>query len=115
MTTIREEITQWLRTEARERGEGALMPTIAEVCEKFGVGGVETVRAGYRPLLEAGYIEVIQRPQRRWRVVTVPPAGDADAARLRELVDALVAEVAAVQARVAQLSTELMTSEETQA
>lgn len=63
-----EEITQWLRSEAARRGPGALMPTIAEVCQRFGIRGVQTVRNAYAPLLEDGTVERLDSP-RRWSVV----------------------------------------------
>lgn len=64
---IYEEITEWLRVEASRRGSKALMPTIAEVCEKFDVGGVQTVRNAYAPLLEEGVVVRLGKP-RRWAV-----------------------------------------------
>lgn len=75
------EITEWLRGEAERRGPKALMPTIAEVCEQFDVGGVQTVRNAYAPLIEEGIVERLASP-RRWAVVdsgqeavTAPDAG----------------------------------------
>lgn len=64
----KDEITAWLRVEAGTRGPGALMPTIAEVCRRFGVAGVQTVRDGYEPLIAAGVVERLDSP-RRWAVV----------------------------------------------
>lgn len=61
------EIAEWLRTEADRRGPNAFMPTIAEVCERFNVGGVQTVRNAYAPLIEEGLVERIGSP-RRWVV-----------------------------------------------
>ncbi|MEL7978369.1 hypothetical protein AAG589_21060 [Isoptericola sp. F-RaC21] len=81
------EISEWLRTEARRRGPSALMPTIADVCERFDVGGVQTVRDAYAPLIEEGVVERLESP-RRWAVVDhgqeAEPAPEAGA-RLAEI------------------------------
>jgi hypothetical protein len=95
------DITDWLRAEAQRRGPKALMPTIAEVCEKFDVGGVQTVRNAYAPLIEEGLIVRLGSP-RRWAVVddggeptTAPDAGpilteiETALARMQELVKEL--------------------------
>lgn len=44
------------------------MPTIAEVCERFDVNGVQTVRDGYAPLFDEGLVERLDSP-RRWTVL----------------------------------------------
>jgi DNA-binding GntR family transcriptional regulator len=98
---IYEEITEWLRAEANRRGSKALMPTIAEVCEKFNVGGVQTVRNAYAPLLEEGVVVRLGKP-RRWAVADngqeragAPNAGpildeiERSVARVQELVNEL--------------------------
>ncbi len=78
-----DEITAWLRAEAMRRGPRALMPTIAEVCDRFGIGGVQTVRNAYAPLLEDGTVERLDSP-RRWSVVDhgQEPAVGADHGRM---------------------------------
>ena len=90
-TPAYEQITAWLRTEADRRGPGSLMPTIAEVCDRFGVGGVQTVRDGYAPLIEEGVVERRDSP-RRWAVVDhgqVSVTGPTHSEMLDELVAAL--------------------------
>ncbi|WP_432420607.1 GntR family transcriptional regulator [Nocardia carnea] len=62
----------WLREILPEKVEGDLLPTVAEICERFDVSGVQTVRDGYRPLIDEGWVRVQQRPQRRWVVAKVP-------------------------------------------
>lgn len=62
------EITAWLRREAERLGANALMPTIAEICDRFGVRGVQTVRNAYAPLIDEGIVERKGSP-RRWVVV----------------------------------------------
>lgn len=57
--------------------EGDELPTIAELCDQFGVSGVQTVRDGVQPLVDEGYVETRMRPRRRWvvrRVPDTPPA-----------------------------------------
>lgn len=67
------QIEAWLRELLPEKSEGDLLPTVAELCEQFGVSGVQTVRDGYQPLIDEGWVRVQQRPQRRWVVAQVPP------------------------------------------
>jgi hypothetical protein len=82
-TTISERITEyllndWLR--APGRGIGDELPTIWELCDQFGVGGVQTVRDGIQPLKDAGYVETRYAPTRRWVVRQIPPSGRGGAA-----------------------------------
>ncbi|TCO55647.1 GntR family transcriptional regulator [Actinocrispum wychmicini] len=67
------QIEAWLRDLLPDKSEGDLLPTIANICQRFGVSGVQTVRDAYQPLIEEGWIRVQQRPQRRWVVAKVPP------------------------------------------
>lgn len=71
------EIETYLRTLVADSREGDLLPTVAELCERFGVSGVQTVRNAYEPLVEEGLVTVQMRPRRRWKVARVAPAADA--------------------------------------
>lgn len=51
---------------------GTLLPTVAELCEKFGVAGTGTVQSGYAPLVREGLVEVVYAPRRRWVVKALP-------------------------------------------
>jgi hypothetical protein len=53
---------------------GDELPTIAELCDQFGVTGVQTVRNGVQPLIDAGYVETRYAPTRRWVVRRLPAA-----------------------------------------
>lgn len=86
------EISAWLRVEADRLGANALMPTIAEVCQRFGVRGVQTVRNAYAPLIEEGIVERKGSP-RRWAVVDhgqVPAEAGNTAVALEDLEQHLV-------------------------
>lgn len=91
---IYEEITEWLRAEVERRGAKALMPTIAEVCEKFDVGGVQTVRNAYAPLLDEGLVVRLGKP-RRWAVADngQEAAGRPDPGPLLDEIEKAVARV----------------------
>jgi DNA-binding transcriptional MocR family regulator len=65
-------LAEWFR--APGRGVGDELPTIAELWDQFGVGGVQTVRDGIQPLKDAGYVETRYAPTRRWVVRKLPPA-----------------------------------------
>lgn len=73
------EIETYLRTVIAGSREGDLLPTVAELCERFGVSGVQTIRSAYAPLVEEGLVEVQMRPRRRWKVLRVVPAVAPDA------------------------------------
>lgn len=95
MQSITTRITPWLESEAARRGPAALMPTVAETCERFGINGVGTVRAAYAPLIESGLVERLDSP-RRWAVTTpaavgprATPAQSATHAQLDELAQTL--------------------------
>jgi DNA-binding transcriptional MocR family regulator len=77
-TPAYKEMSEWLRTEAHRRGPGALMPTIRQACEEFGVSGVGTVQSAYAPLIEEGLVELLASPK-RWAVVD---AGQAPAPKI---------------------------------
>jgi len=94
-------ITEWLRAEAGRRGSKALMPTIAEVCDKFDISGIQTVRNAYAPLIEEGLIERLDSP-RRWSVVDNGQAPEA-APDAGPLLDEIEAALARVQELVSQL------------
>ncbi|OCI32839.1 GntR family transcriptional regulator [Oerskovia enterophila] len=95
------EITEWLRAEAGRRGAKALMPTIAEVCEKFDVSGVQTVRNAYDPLLEEGVVVRLDSP-RRWAVADngKPAAPARDVGPLLDEIDQALARVSELVAEV---------------
>lgn len=65
-------IEQHLREVLAQSQVGDLLPTTGELFALFDVGGVQTVRDAYQPLIDAGYVRVQQAPQRRWVVVAVP-------------------------------------------
>lgn len=67
-----QQITAYLSQLLPELHEGDELPTIAKLCEQFGVSGVQTVRNGVQPLVDAGYVETRLRPRRRWVVRRVP-------------------------------------------
>lgn len=71
------EIEAYLRTVVAGSREGDLLPTVAELCERFGVSGVQTIRNAYEPLVEEGLVIVQMRPRRRWMVARVAPAAAA--------------------------------------
>lgn len=84
-----EEITEWLRTLVESRGPDALLPTIAEVCDRFNVSGVQTVRNAYAPLIEEGLVTRLDSP-RRWAVVNHgQEANPTDSTDVNELLDRL--------------------------
>jgi len=89
------EITEWLRGEVERVGPGALLPTVAELCERFDVSGVQTVRNAYAPLIEEGLVERLGSP-RRWAVVDhgQEAAPAPDAREKLERLEALLAEAA---------------------
>lgn len=75
------EITAYLRAVVAESQEGDLLPTVADLCDRFGVSGVQTIRNAYQPLIDEGLVTVQQRPRRRWiveRVGPVPTIDDRD-------------------------------------
>ncbi|OCW84099.1 hypothetical protein A8M60_11905 [Nocardia farcinica] len=81
------------------RAPGDLLPTIAEVTERFDVGGVQTVRNGYQPLIDEGLVVRLDSP-RRWAVVDhgqEPVPGPDVAARLDELESVLLGAVELVR------------------
>lgn len=93
------EITEWLRGEVARRSPGDLLPTIAEVTEKFDVGGVQTVRNGYQPLIDEGLVVRLDSP-RRWAVVDhgqKPVLMPDVAARLDELEAVLLGAVETIR------------------
>jgi len=61
------EIEKWLRMQVQHLKPGDFMPTIAEACERFNVGGVQTVRNAYAPLIAEGLVVRVSKP-RRWAV-----------------------------------------------
>jgi DNA-binding GntR family transcriptional regulator len=90
-TPTYQRITAYLSGLLPKLHEGDELPTIAELCEQFGVSGVQTVRNGVQPLVDAGYVETRLRPRRRWvvrRVPATPPTLPARAP-LDELREAL--------------------------
>lgn len=95
-------LTKWFPTPGRSVGDE--LPTIAELCGRFGVGGVQTVRDGVQPLKDAGDVETRYAPTRRWIVRKLPPAAQTPVPSAldqlqRELVvarDALNSAIAAI-------------------
>jgi hypothetical protein len=84
-SSARKRISDYLYEEVLPTCEvGDEMPTIAELCELFGVAGVETVRAGVKPLVDAGYVKTRYAPTRRWVVCGLPPTEPADLDQLAE-------------------------------
>jgi hypothetical protein len=74
-------LNDWLRAPGRAVGDE--LPTIAELFSQFGVGGVQTVRDGVKPLKDAGYVETRYAPTRRWVVRQLPPSGGNSASPVR--------------------------------
>lgn len=68
---------------------GDLLPTVADLCDRFEVNGVQTIRNAYEPLVEEGLVVVQMRPRRRWKVARVEPAPDPAADP--DVLDALAA------------------------
>ena len=60
---------------------GDLLPTVADLCESFGVNGVQTIRNAYEPLVEEGLVVVQMRPRRRWTVARVDSVPEQTAGR----------------------------------
>ncbi|OBA38988.1 GntR family transcriptional regulator [Gordonia sp. 852002-51296_SCH5728562-b] len=90
-TPLHEPITAFLREEVGRSNPGDLLPTIAELTEMFGVGGVQTIRNAYAPLIDEGLVERLDAP-RRWAVVDrgQGPAPEEDVqARLKEVEEML--------------------------
>jgi DNA-binding GntR family transcriptional regulator len=96
-TPIYAKIEAWLREEATHRGPGALMPTVAEVCDVFNVSGVQTVRSGYAPLIADGTVKRLNAP-RRWAVTSTVEQ------KARDAVDPR-ASLAEIQEKVSELQT----------
>lgn len=67
------EIETYLRTLVARSEVGDLLPTVADLCERFGVSGVQTVRNAYEPLVDEGLVAVQMRPRRRWYVANTNP------------------------------------------
>ncbi|UZF54066.1 GntR family transcriptional regulator [Gordonia polyisoprenivorans] len=90
-TPLHEPITEFLREQVDRSNPGDLLPTIAELTAMFGVGGVQTIRNAYAPLIEEGLVERLDAP-RRWAVVDRgqgPAPAEDIAARLDEVEDLL--------------------------
>lgn len=68
------EIETYLRELVSKSAAGDLMPTVADLCERFDVNGVQTVRNAYEPLIDEGLVGVQMRPRRRWYVIKTGPA-----------------------------------------
>lgn len=67
------EIETYLRELVAQSEVGALLPTVAELCERFDVNGVQTIRNAYEPLIDEGMVGVHMRPRRRWYVANTSP------------------------------------------
>lgn len=122
---IHQKITRYLVTEALPGlPEGSELPTISELCDRFGVSGVQTVRDGMQPLVAAGYVETRYSPTRRWvvrrRLPEVVPteAGserDAVSGQLTAAVEDLLAVRASLTQSLAQLDARLLALREARA
>lgn len=90
-TPAYQRITEYLCQLLPSLEVGDELPTIAELCERFGVAGVQTVRNGVQPLVDAEYVETRYQPRRRWVVRRVPPTPPSlpEVSALDELRDAL--------------------------
>ena len=58
------QITEWLGTVMEQRNHGAILPTTSEAQQRFGGGGVETVRRAYNTLIDAGLVTRKDSPRR---------------------------------------------------
>lgn len=67
------EIETYLRELVAKSEVGDLLPTVAELCERFDVNGVQTIRNAYEPLIDEGLVAVHMRPRRRWYVANTSP------------------------------------------
>jgi DNA-binding FadR family transcriptional regulator len=91
-------LNEWFRVPGRAVGDE--LPTIVELFDQFGVGGVQTVRDGVKPLKDAGYVETRYAPTRRWVVRQLPPSGGKSASPARRsLVSAVPSPVVLDQIR----------------
>ena len=102
--SIRAAITEHLWDVARQSAPGDLLPTIAEMGQQFGTSSTQNVRNAYTPLIEAGYVRTIDSPQRRWQLISVPPAAGLS---VPELIAQLEEAIAAAQGQLSQLKTAL--------
>jgi len=81
---------------------GDELPTIRELCDRFNVGGVQTIRDGMQPLIDAGYVETRFAPTRRWVVKKrLPIAGSSSSSVLDQLQAELAAARDALSAAIA--------------
>lgn len=103
-TPIYQKITRYLVTEVLPAlQEGAELPTTPELCDRFGARGVQTVRNGVQPLVDAGYVQTRYRPTRRWVVrKPLPPITPAESgtqsASLRGHLDTVIEGLATTKA-----------------
>jgi hypothetical protein len=65
-------ITDYLLQILPTMSVGDPLPTIAELGERFAVSGVQTIRDGVQPLVDAGYVTTQFSPNRRWIVQALP-------------------------------------------
>lgn len=98
---VYKQITEWLRTVVAQRDHGAMLPTISEVQQRFGINGVQTVRRAYNTLINEGLVVRKDSP-RRYFVVN-PNAAEGST---RDIT-ALVTELKTVLARATVLVEEL--------
>lgn len=56
---------------------GSELPTILDMQQRFDIHGVQTVRDGVQPLVDAGYVTTRYAGQRRWVITNPVPAGAA--------------------------------------
>lgn len=84
---VYKQITDWLRTVVDQRHHGAMLPTISEVQQHFGINGVETVRTAYNILIDEGL--VVRKDSPRRYCVVDPNAAEDDSPDIAALVTQL--------------------------
>ncbi len=58
-----------------QRGSGAMLPTVSEYQQRFGVGGVGTVTGAYNTLIDEGLVVRKDSPRRYFVVDSNAPGG----------------------------------------
>lgn len=88
MGAKRFEITGYLRGVLPTYEPGDLLPTIAELCDRFDVRSPTTIRSAYEPLIRAGLVAVRRvEPENQLRfVLAAAPTTDATIPPLDQLV-----------------------------
>ncbi|OAV62786.1 GntR family transcriptional regulator [Enteractinococcus helveticum] len=84
---VYKQITEWLRTLVEQRHHGAMLPTISEVQQRFGINGVQTVRTAYNTLIDEGLVVRKDSPRRYF--VVDPNAAEGDSPDITTLVTEL--------------------------